>query len=124
MISLKNSQCSRFEANRGSAVLGAMVLTLLLGSMVAILVTEAETFAQNVTEYNKLLTQFTFKPGEKYSEFREGDRVAEYGLAALVAGGAAAAVWKFKGLWKLIGVAVIAAFVAIGAFFKKLFRKQ
>ena len=39
MIQFRNSQRSRFERNRGSALLAAMVLTLLLGSMVAVLVT-------------------------------------------------------------------------------------
>lgn len=93
------------------------------GYMVAVLVGDPETLSRDVTEYKELLTQFSFNPGEKYSEFREGDRVAEYGLAALVAGGAAAAAWKFKGLWKIIGVGVFAAFAAIGGFFKSRSRK-
>ena len=36
----------------------------------------AETFG------NAILAQFDFVPGERYSEFRSGDRVAEYGIAA------------------------------------------
>jgi uncharacterized membrane-anchored protein len=94
------------------------------GYMTAILVSGAETFEQDVAEYNDLLEQFSFVSGEKYSEFSKGDRVAEYGIAALVAGGAAAAVMKSKGLWKIIGLAIIAAFAAVVAFFKNLFKRR
>jgi len=111
------SENGAYTVNYTSRLLGRS------GYMAATLVTSPETFAQDVSEYKNLLTQFNFNSGEKYSEFRKGDRVAEYGIAALVAGGAAAVVMKSKGLWKIIGVAVIAAFVAVGGFFKKLFRK-
>lgn len=36
----------------------------------------------------------TFDRGSTYQEFRQGDRIAEYGLAALVTGGVAAAAIK------------------------------
>jgi uncharacterized membrane-anchored protein len=48
-----------------------------------------------------LLQNYSFNEGEKYSEFRSGDKIAEYGLSALIVGGAAAAAVKtgaFKGL--------------------------
>lgn len=45
---------------------------------------------------------YQFAPGEKYAEFKQGDHVAEYGLAALIAGGAAAVAAK-KGVFAAIG---------------------
>ena len=58
------------------------------------------------------------------AEFQPGDKVAKYGLAALVAGGAAAAVVKGKGLFKIIGIAILAGLAAVGSFFKKIFGKK
>jgi uncharacterized membrane-anchored protein len=74
------------------------------------------------------MTGLSFRPTQAYTEFREGDKTAEYGLSALIAGGAAAAVVKSgagKGLIKIIFVAVAAAFAGIAAavigLFKRLF---
>ncbi len=87
------------------------------------LVADPQNFPSQLNEFNRVLGRFDFNSGEKYSEFKEGDKIAKYGLAALVAGGAAAAVVKSKGLWKLIGVAILGAIgVAWGAV-KKLFRR-
>jgi len=50
----------------------------------------------------------------------KGDKVAQYGLAALVVGGAAAVAVKsgiFKWLWKVI----LVVGVAVAAFLKSLF---
>ncbi len=75
-----------------------------------------------VTEFNDMLTSFTFKPGSKYSDFTRGDKVAEYGLAGLVVGGAGVALVK-SGLlakfWKLI----VVTFVAVAGAIKKAFAK-
>ncbi len=55
-----------------------------------------------------------FNSGETYAEWKPGDKVAEYGLAGLIVGGAAAAAVKtglFKGLWKILlvgGAAILA----------------
>jgi uncharacterized membrane-anchored protein len=57
------------------------------------------------------------------------DKVAKYGIATLVAGGALAAAAKLgllKGLWVFIIAAkkfIIIGFVALVAFLKKLFRR-
>jgi uncharacterized membrane-anchored protein len=48
---------------------------------------------------------FSYKSGKTYAEFRPGDKIAQYGLAALIAGGAGAAAVKlglFAALWKFI----------------------
>jgi uncharacterized membrane-anchored protein len=53
--------------------------------------------------------------------------VASYGIAALVAGGVAAKLGLFKGLWVLLLGAkkfVIVGFIALAAWFRKLFGKS
>jgi uncharacterized membrane-anchored protein len=66
-----------------------------------------------------VLGGFSFKSGHSYAEFRPGDKVAEYGLAALVAGGATAIAFKtglLAKFWKLI----VAMFVALSAMLKRM----
>jgi uncharacterized membrane-anchored protein len=91
----------------------------------AILVSEPNSLDTNVREFKTALRNFDYVAGQRYSEYRQGDRTAEYGLAALIVGGAAAAAAQsgvLKGFGKLIGVAVFGAIAAVGAFFKRLFR--
>jgi uncharacterized membrane-anchored protein len=71
------------------------------GVMDATLVTSAETLQTDLAEFRAANKGFSFNPDESYAAFKEGDKVSEYGLAALVTGGAAAAALKgglFKGL--------------------------
>ncbi|MBU3580776.1 DUF2167 domain-containing protein [Polynucleobacter sp. AP-Capit-er-40B-B4] len=93
------------------------------GYMSAVLVTDPKTLDRDIKSFNTALTKFEYNPGERYSEFKEGDKIAAYGLGALVAGGAAAAVAS-KGGFKLLWVAILGAFAAVGAFVKKLFGKK
>ena len=87
-----------------------------------------------MTTIDALLADYAYTDGNKYSEWREGDKVAEYGLTALIAGGAGIAAAKlglFGKMWKVILAAFIAmkkllvvVVLAIAAFVKKLFSKQ
>lgn len=99
------------------------------GVMSATLVSSPEALDKDVASFKQIIKGFDFNPGERYSEFRPGDQVAEYGLAALIAGGAAAVATK-KGLWAVIGgflaaawkvvaAAVVAAFAGLRSLFKK-----
>ena len=77
----------------------------------------------------KILAAIDFNPGNRYADFSEasGDKVASYGIAALVAGGVAAKLGLFKGLWVLLLGAkkfVIIGVVALTAFIRKLFGKN
>ena len=77
----------------------------------------------------KILAAIDFNPGNRYADFSEasGDKVASYGIAALVAGGVAAKLGLFKGLWIfLLGAKkfVIIAVVAVAAWVRKLFGKN
>ncbi len=71
-------------------------------------------------EFQSLLSGFSFMPGQKYAEWRSGDKVAKYGLTALIVGGAATAAVK-SGLlikfWKLI----VAGFLGLSAFLKRVY---
>jgi uncharacterized membrane-anchored protein len=55
-----------------------------------------------------LLNGYSFNAGESYAEYRPGDKVAEYGLAALIVGGAAAVAAK-KGLFGVLATFLAAA---------------
>jgi uncharacterized membrane-anchored protein len=96
------------------------------GVMHAILVTTPERLDRDVAEFKAALVGYTFVSGERYSEFRAGDRVAEYGLAALVLGGAAAVATKsgfLKAFGKLIVVGVAGLGAAVVALLRKLSRR-
>jgi uncharacterized membrane-anchored protein len=77
----------------------------------------------------KILSAVDFNPGNRYTEFDagSGDKVATYGIAALIAGGVAAKAGLFKTLWIAILAGkkfIIIAVVAVGAWIKKLFGKK
>jgi len=99
------------------------------GVMRAILVADVPTLDKDTAAFKAALRDFHYVPGEKYSEFKQGDRVAEFGLAALVLGGAAAVATKkgfwtalvafFGAFWKLIAGAAVAGWAGFKALFKK-----
>jgi uncharacterized membrane-anchored protein len=96
------------------------------GVMDAVLVSDPAALENDVRDFKTVLRGYSFNDGERYSEFRSGDKIAEYGLSALIVGGVAAVAVKsgaFTGLVKLIGVGAIALVAGIGGFFKKLFRR-
>lgn len=78
----------------------------------------------------QILAMVEFNEGNRYADFNpKTDKVAEYGIAALVAGGALAAAAKFglfKGLWlailafkKFIVLGVVALAALVGKMFKR-----
>ena len=96
------------------------------GVMEVILIVKPDALADTLPTFKELLKDYSFKSGESYAEFRQGDKLAKYGLAALITGGAVAVAAKtglltailliFKKAWKLV---VIGA-VAVVSFFKRL----
>jgi uncharacterized membrane-anchored protein len=86
------------------------------GTMDADLVLGSDAVATALPRFNEVLKGFSFQPGHSYAEFRAGDKVAEYGLAALVAGGATALAAKtglLAKLWKLIVALVVGLLAAL-----------
>ncbi len=79
----------------------------------------------------RILAAIDFNPGHRYADFNpKTDKIAEYGLAALVAGTAAAAAVKlgfFKAAWVAILAAkkfIIIGVIAVGASIRKLFKRN
>ena len=100
------------------------------GYMSVTLVDDPSKLAASKPHVDTLLSSFEYKKGKTYAEWVPGDKVAEYGLAALVAGGAGAAAAKlglFASLGKLIakgGKAIVLLVLAIGAGIKKLLTRS
>ncbi len=105
------------------------------GVVEATLVCDTDLFKASEAAADQLLaTNFSFVSGEKYSEFKSGDKIAEYGLTALVLGGAGVIAAKTGLLaslgvmlgkfWKVIVGGLIAIGVGIQKFFQKLSGKK
>ena len=94
------------------------------GVMSAVLVTSPQTLNEDMKAFSGALKGYEFVSGERYAEFKSGDKIAEYGLAALVVGGAAAAAAKSgllkslgKFLWVIIGGAIAGGWSLLKRFF-------
>lgn len=100
------------------------------GVMSAVLIADPRDLTAATNEFKSTLSGFSYSSGQRYGDYKPGDKIAKYGLAALVTGGAAAIAVK-TGLWKVIvGAAiagwkfVVAGFVAVfGAIAKRFKRK-
>jgi len=90
------------------------------GVMEVVIVADEKNLVKTVAAAKKILSSYSFSSGNKYSEFRDGDKIAEYGLAALVGGGALAVAAK-SGLLQKFWKVIVFGLVAAGAFIKKLF---
>jgi uncharacterized membrane-anchored protein len=99
------------------------------GVMEVALVCGPDELDRLIPEYQSIMSGYQYTEGESYAEYREGDKVAQYGLAALVAGGAAVAAGKMglfaklSGLIAKLGKGIIVVVIALGATIKKLYEK-
>ena len=87
------------------------------------LITDPDTLATTLPKFKAMLNGFDFKEGQRYSEFRAGDKTAAYGLTGLIVGGGTAALVKsgaFKWIWKVL----VAAGIGVAALVKKLFSRS
>ena len=97
------------------------------GTMNVDLVVSPEQAAQAVPQLETLIAGVAYKQGNRYSEFVRGDKVATYGLTALVGGGAGALAVKtglLKKFWKLIVVVLIAIAGVVRKFFAAIFGRK
>ena len=100
------------------------------GVMSVTLVSDTPGFKAAEIDAEKLLAgNFAYVSGQKYSEFKQGDKVAAYGLSALVLGGAGVMAAKL-GLFAKLGVllgkfwkAIVFGLIALGAVIKKVYDK-
>ena len=95
-----------------------------------IMVTDPANLNAAETSLDTVLGGYAFNAGETYGDWRSGDKVAQYGLAALIVGGVAAVAAK-KGLFSVLGgflaVAwkfIVAGAVAAMAWLRRLFAKK
>jgi uncharacterized membrane-anchored protein len=107
---LRSDGSDRESANYLTKILGRR------GHTTVILAAAPEDLSTAERALNRIIEGYTFNPGDTYAEWVPGDKVAEYGLAALVLGGAAAVATK-KGLWGVLAGALAASwkFIAAGA---------
>jgi uncharacterized membrane-anchored protein len=99
------------------------------GVMNAQLVVAPEDLQASLPGFDQMLAGFAYKDGQRYAQYVEGDHVAEYGLGALVLGGAGVAAAKlgfFAKFWKLILGAwklILVGLAAVGGAAKKMWGK-
>lgn len=107
------------ESKDGRAVNFSTKILGRRGVTTVIMVTDPANLQAAESNLDNILTGYSFNAGETYADWRSGDKVAEYGLAALIVGGVAAVAAK-KGLfsvlagflaasWKFIMIGVVAA---------------
>jgi len=109
----------------------------LLGRKGVTKVTLIEDRAQvdaTLPQFREILRSHRYVEGESYAEYRQGDRIAQYGLGALVLGGAAAAAAKFglfgpvvlfaKKAWKLVAAGVVGIVMWIKSLFTRRDRHE
>jgi uncharacterized membrane-anchored protein len=118
------------ESQDGRAVNFSTKILGRRGYTSVIMVTDPANLSAAESSLDTVLTGYQFNPGETYADWRSGDKVAKYGLAALIVGGVAAVAAK-KGLfsvlagflavaWKFIAAAAVAAV----AWLRRLFAKK
>ena len=87
-----------------------------------------DLLSQVRTEMRPLLEVAEFNEGYRYAEFNaKTDRMAEYGLGALIAGGVAAKLGLFGKLFALLIAfkkIILVALIAVGGYVAKLFGKK
>lgn len=93
----------------------------------AVLVADPETLDAAVGAFKQVLTGYQYLPGQRYADVKSGDKMAEYGLAALIAGGGAAVAAKTGLLKTLMKFAIagwkfiLVGLAAVGAAIKRFF---
>jgi uncharacterized membrane-anchored protein len=104
------------------------------GVMEVVLIVDADKLPQTLPAFRSLLANYSFQTGQNYAEYRPGDKVAKYGLAALILTGGAVgaaklglfawlAVFFKKGL-KFIIIAVVAIIASIKKVLAKIFGRR
>lgn len=121
---VRNDRSQHESVNYNARILGRS------GVMGVIVVADPAQLDTAIGQFKGAIQGFAFNPGQSYTDFRSGDRVAEYGLGALIVGGAAAVAAK-KGFFAVILSALAAAWklvlvglAAVGTAIKRLFTRN
>jgi uncharacterized membrane-anchored protein len=97
------------------------------GTMDVDMVAGPGEYAELTGTFSSLMSGFHYTDGNRYSDFTKGDKMAEYGLTALIVGGGAAVALKtglLAKLWKFIVIGIMAIVAAIKKFFRAIFGKE
>jgi uncharacterized membrane-anchored protein len=89
------------------------------GHMTIVLVADPADIDNAMDSFDIALRDFEYVSGERYDEFKMGDKTAAYGLGALITGGAVA-VASSKGGFKFLWALLVAAFTGVVAYFKRI----
>lgn len=97
------------------------------GYMSVLLIASPDELDRHKGDMENVIANFSYTEGKRYGDFVQGDKVAEYGLMALMGAGAGLAAAKLgffalaakflSKMWKIIVVALI----AVGGAIKKIF---
>lgn len=110
-----------FTVNYNTKLLGRR------GVMSVILVVDPSQLQSTLPKFEKNMATYSYVSGQKYSEWKSGDKVAAYGLGALVGGGAMAVAAKSGLLGKMLKPLLVfgaVAFAGIAKFFKRIFGRS
>jgi uncharacterized membrane-anchored protein len=94
------------------------------GVISALMVIDPPALDAALPAYHTVVGGVDFSSGNRYEEFRPGDKIAHYGLIGLVTGGAAVAVvkgWKF---FAKIGAAALAGIAGLFKTIKSKFTRK
>lgn len=100
------------------------------GVMEVTLICDLENMQMILPTYQDLLLGHLYKDGKSYADYKQGDKIAEYGLTALIAGGAVYGAAKLGLLGSIMAFGkkflkfIIIGLVAIGAAIKKFFSRM
>jgi uncharacterized membrane-anchored protein len=111
-----DEQTNSMSINHNVRILGRTGVTS------AVLVAGEEELATATPEFKKTLSGFAYNAGDRYGDYKQGDKLAAYGIAGLVLGGAVAVAAKSGLLGKLIKP-IILGIAAIGAGIAKMFKR-
>lgn len=114
---LKSDRDGQTVVNVSTRILGRS------GYTSAVLVTSPQTLEADLVDFKNALKNFDYVGGEKYSEWKQGDKVAAYGLGALVLG-SAAAVATSKGGFKLLWLAILGGAAALWSGVKRVLGRK
>ncbi|HEX3396796.1 MAG TPA: DUF2167 domain-containing protein [Steroidobacteraceae bacterium] len=104
----KDLQTNAVVVNFNTRILGRGGVTS------AVLVSSPDALDESIGAFKTALNGFEYSSGQRYAEYKPGDKIAKYGLAALITGGAAAIAVK-TGLWKVILGGLVAGWKLIAA---------
>ena len=101
------------------------------GVMESVLICDPEDLETVLPTYQGLIEGYRYADGHRYAQYQDGDKIAKYGLTALIVGGGAAVAAKtglLAGLFKTIAkggkaviIGIVALFAGIVSAFKRLF---